>query len=180
MAKRRTKLLILLLAPAALCALLAFFRKDKLKDDAAAARQNLADARRDIEEIRRWRSSPGRAAPLASMETPRLNARLREAATAAGLTDAPGSEANQPQRLGGTDYSEMTVYLRPEPLTMHQLTTFLVTLARIEPSARVKTIELSAPESQGVTVPAGRGQNGEDVWIADITVAYLTYTPPQK
>jgi hypothetical protein len=179
MAKRRTTLLVLLLAPAALCALLAFFRMEKVREDAAVSRQSLADARRDLEEIRRWRSSPGRAAAV-SMETPQLNAKLREAATAAGLTDAPGSEANAPQRLGGTDYSETTVYLRPEPLTMRQLTTFLVTLARIEPSARVKTIELSDPQAQGVAVPPGRGQNGEDVWVADLTVAYLTYTPQQK
>lgn len=180
MAKRRTTLLILLLAPAALCALLSFFRMSKFREDAQAARQNLADARRDIEEIRRWRSSPGRAAAAATMETPQLNAKLREAAAAAGLASAPGSEPYKPQPLAGSDYSEMAVDLQLQPLTMRQLTTFLVTLARIEPSVRVKTIELSPPEQTGVPVPAGVGQNGEDVWLPAVTVGYLTYTPVKR
>lgn len=177
--RRRTMLLVFLLVPAALCALLAHFRMEKYREDAADARQNLADARRDMEEIRRWRSSPGRAAAVAP-ETPQLNARLREAATAAGLPKPPGSDPNPPQRVGGSDYSEMPVYLQLEPLTMRQLTTFLVTLAKLEPSMRVKQIELSSPEERGVPVPPGVGAGGEDVWVADVAVGYLTYTPQKK
>ena len=114
------------------------------------------------------------------METSQLNAKLREAASVAGLANAPGSEPSTVERLAGSDYSEMPVFLDLRVVTMRQLTTFLVTLARIEPSMRVQAIELSPPEHTDVPVPPGVGQNGEDVWLAGVTVGYLTYTPQQK
>jgi hypothetical protein len=167
MARRTSLLLSLLIVAAGLAAAVAYARMDKFRDDAERARANLAGARASMAQIRAWRSSPGRAT-AATMDASQLSARLREAATAAGLADAPGSEPDKPRRLGDSDYEEMPVYLRFEPLTLKQLTTFLVTLARIDPSSRAKSIELSPPTQGGA---------GGDLWIADVTVGYLTYAP---
>jgi hypothetical protein len=68
----------------------------------------------------------------------------------------------------------MALDLRFEPLTLRQLTTFLHTLAQIDPSSRATQIELSPPE-QGA--PASGKSAGEELWRADVAVGYLTYTP---
>ncbi len=109
------------------------------------------------------------------MEAPQLSATLRQAALAAGLPDAPGSEPGSPTRLAGTDYSELPVFLRFEPLTMKQLTAFLVSLSRLDASARATVIELTPPDPsvRGVTSAAP----GEEVWSAGVEVDYLTYSP---
>jgi hypothetical protein len=167
MARRTSLLLSLLILAAGLAAVAAYLRMDKLRDDAETARANLAAARASMAQIRQWKSSPGRAT-AATMDASQLSARLRDAATAAGLPDAPGSEPdNNLRRIGDSDYSEMSVYLRFEPLTLKQLTTFLVTLARIDPSSRAKSIELSPPQTGSAA----------DLWTADVTVGYLTYAP---
>lgn len=176
MAKRRTLLLSALLLATALSAAVAYARMAKFKDDARAARADAETVGQMLDDIRRWRTSPGRAAAV-SVETPQLNARLREAATAAGLPDVPGSEPGTPARLAASDYSEMPVYLDLGTVTMRQLTTFLTALARVEPSSRVKSIELTDPKQSGVPVPAATGQPAEEVWQTGVTVGYLTYTP---
>jgi hypothetical protein len=177
MARRRTLLLSTLLLVTLLTAVVAFLRMGRLKEAAESAGQELVDARRAMADIRRWRASPGRAA-AASMESPQLAAKLREAATAAGLAAEPGMEPDdKPVRLGESDYSELRVFLRFEPMTLRQLTTFLVALGRIEPSGRVQSIELAPPENVGAPIPPGVGANGEDVWLPSVQVNFLTYTP---
>jgi hypothetical protein len=174
MARRRTFLLALLLVSAFLFGGFCHRRMLRLKEEAQIARDNLVSAQAALTEIRHWKASPGRAAAVA-METPQLTATLRQAALAAGIPDAPGSEPGSPARLAGTDYSELPVFLRFEPLTMKQLTAFLVTLARIDPSARATVIELTPPDPAArITAPAA---TGEEVWSAGVEVDYLTYSP---
>src|SRR5882724_8108336 len=174
MARRKTFLLALLLVTAFLYGGFCHRRMISTKEEARIARDNLFRAQAALAEIHRWKASPGRAAAL-PMETPQLSAKLREAAMAAGLADAPGSEPGSPAQLAGTDYSELPVFLRFEPLTMKQLTAFLVTLSRIDPSARATVIELAPPDPSlsrsTVAVP------GEEVWSAGVEVDYLTYSP---
>src|SRR5439155_6519138 len=100
MARRRTFLLALLLISAFLFGGFCHLRMKRLKEEAQIARDNLLSAQAALAEIRRWKASPGRAAAVA-MEAPQLSATLRQAALAAGLPDAPGSEPGSPTRLAG-------------------------------------------------------------------------------
>src|SRR4051812_1762435 len=115
MARRQTFLLALLVITAFLFGGFCHLRMMRLKQEAQIARDNLAGAQAALAEIHRWKASPGRAAGEA-MGTPQLTATLRQAALTAGLPDAPGSEPGSPTRLAGTDYSELPVFLRFEPL----------------------------------------------------------------
>jgi hypothetical protein len=139
----------------------------------AIAQANLMNGRQTIKEIHDWKASPGRAAAVSADKT-ELNQRLRQAATAAGLADAPGTDTGTAKPIGNTDYSEMAIFLRFEPLTIRQLTIFLHTLAETDPSLRATQIELSPPED--ATAP-GAKTAGEERWRADVAVGYLTYTP---
>ena len=171
MARRQTFLLALLLVTAFLFGGFCHRRMMRLQEEAQTAHDNLISARANLAEIHRWKSSPGRAAAVA-MEAPQLSAKLRQAALAAGLGDAPGSEPGTPAQLAGTDYSELPVFLRFEPLTIKQLTAFLITLSSIDPSARSTVIELTPPEP-GISHAAP----GEELWSAGVEVDYLTYSP---
>jgi hypothetical protein len=182
MNRRKTLLLSLLLLAAVIATAIAYARMSKYRDDAQTAQANLLAARAAMTDIARWRSSPGRASAV-GMETPQLTAKLREAAAAAGLADAPGSEAGAPARVANSDYAEMLVFLSFEPLTMKQLTLFLHTLARIDPSSRAKQIELSPPDQPGVAIaatPAAKAAGGEDKWTVGVAVGYLTYSPQKQ
>ncbi|HEY7115775.1 MAG TPA: hypothetical protein VH475_04260 [Tepidisphaeraceae bacterium] len=170
-AARRTALLTVLLACVLAWLPLTCARMSRLRDDAATAELNLSEGRLAMSQIRQWRSSPGRAAPV-PMQTPQLTQNLRDAATAAGLADAPGSEPGNPSRIANSDFSELPVFLRFEPLTLKQLTTFLHTLAQIDPNSRAKSIELSPPEQAD--------KSDHDRWTADVAVGYLTYTPQKR
>ncbi len=170
MAKRKTTLLSLLLVGGFFAMVVAYFRMRCTSEAAAIAQANLVNGRQTIKEIHDWKASPGRAAAV-SADNIELNQRLRQAATAAGLADAPGTDTGTATPIGNTDYSEMAIFLRFEPLTIRQLTTFLHALAETDPSLRATQIELSPPEG-AVGVAAG-----EELWRADVAVGYLTYTP---
>jgi hypothetical protein len=174
MAKRTTFLLVLLVVTAFLFGGFCHRRMLRLKEEAQTAHDNLNSARSALTEIRQWKASPGRAAAT-PMESSQLTATLRRAALAAGLPDAPGSEPGNPTRVAGTDYTELPVFLRFEPLTMKQLTSFLVNLSHIDASVRATVIELTPPD------PSARGATsaapGEEVWSAGVEVDYLTYSP---
>jgi hypothetical protein len=170
--RRQTTWLTLLLACVAAWVPLTYLRLAKCRDDAEVAARNLGEVKLALTEIQVWRASPGRAAP-ASMESPQLTQQLRDAAAAAGLPDAPGSEAGDSRRLANSDYTELPVYLRFEPLTLRQLTVFLHTLTQIDPASRSRSIELSAPE-------AVVGPSGEERWRADVEVDWLSYSPQKR
>jgi hypothetical protein len=174
MAQRRTLLLILLLVACGLTAVVAWLRMSDLRASARVATAGVTDAKRDLDDLRHWRTSPGRAAPVLA-DTPELTRRLREAATVAGLSEPPGSEPDNPKPVADSDYSEMLVYLRFQPLTLRQLTTFLHTLSRIDASSRAKSIELHPPDASAPAAPPG-----EELWVADVSVGYLTYTPRKR
>lgn len=167
---RLTLLLCLLLLTSTLIAALSCLNLNTQKEAADRAHANLVIASRDLDEIHRWKSSPARVSAV-SMDTALLTANLRKAANAAGLADAPGIEPYNPARIGNSDYTQTLVSFRFEPLSLRQLTHFLVELARIDPSARAKTIELSPPETPDA-------QN--DHWIADVAIAYLQYSPQKR
>lgn len=173
MAKRKTMLLALLVLCGVFAAAATYFRMSELRESAATAQAHLIEGERTIKEIRDWKASPGRAAAV-SADTPELTKHLRQAASAAGLADAPGIETDTPKPIGNSDYSEMALDLRFEPLTLRQLTTFLHTLAQIDPNSRATQIELSPPDQ---VTPAGGKGAGEELWRADVAVGYLTYTP---
>jgi hypothetical protein len=173
MSKRTTLLATLLLAVSLLTMLIASARMTKLHEDAGRARDSAQAVAQSIDHIHRWKTSPGQASS-APPETPQLTSQLRQAAAAAALNDTPGSEPNTPTRLANTDYTQTLVFLRFEPLTLQQLTTFLIKLNQIDPTSRPKTIELSTPDPS--TAPQAT-QSKEERWIADVAVAYLTYSP---
>lgn len=173
MAKRKTTLLSLLLVAGVFAMVLAYFHLSAVSEAAAIAQANLLNGRQTIREIHDWKASPGRAAAVSADNT-ELNQRLRQAATAAALADAPGTDTGTVKPIGNTDYSEMAIFLRFEPLTIRELTTFLHALAETDPSLRATQIELSPPED---AASAGAKAPGEERWRADVAVGYLTYTP---
>ena len=170
MAKGKTTLLSLLLIGGLFAMVVAYFHMSSTGEAAAIAQANLVNGRQTIKEIHDWKASPGRAAAVSADKT-ELNERLRKAATAAGLADAPGTDTGTAKPIGNTDYSEMAIFLRFEPLTIRQLTMFLHVLAETDPSLRATQIELSPPEG------ADGAAAGEERWRADVAVGYLTYTP---
>ena len=170
--RRQTLWLGLLLACVAAWVPLTYVRLSKYRDDAEVAARDLAEVKLALLDVHAFRASPGRAAPVL-METAQLTQKLREAAAAAGLPDAPGSEAGDPRRLANSDYTELPVYLRFEPLTLRQLTNFLHSLGRIDPTSRPRSIELAVPEQMS-------GPPGEERWRADVEVGWLTYSPQKR
>lgn len=170
---RMTFLLALMLLSSMAVALLSYLHLGKRHDDARVAHANLVAATRDLDEIRRWKQSPTSVASV-SMDTALLTSRLRQAANAAGLADAPGIEPYNPTRIGTSDYTQTLVSFRFEPLSVRQLTLFLLELSRIDPSARAKTIELAPPDS------ASAQAKNDDLWTADVAIAYLQYSPQKK
>jgi hypothetical protein len=175
--KRQTLWLALLLACVAAWLPLTYFRMAKYRDDAQTAAADLARVKLALADIHEYRASPNRASPV-SMETPQLTGKLRDAAAAAGLPDAPGSEAGDPRRLATTDFTELPVYLRFEPLTLRQLVTFLHTLAQLDPASRARSIELSVPPPPPQQQPSGAP--GEERWSADVEVDWLTHSPQKR
>jgi hypothetical protein len=116
------------------------------------------------------KSAPGSAAP-AALDGEELGRRLREAAGAAGVGERLSVEpAGAAARVGESDYAELSVVLRGEPLTVREVTSLLHALAADDPASRARTIELHAP-----TAPAGA-----DAWRAEITVGYLMYQPRRR
>jgi hypothetical protein len=58
---------------------------------------------------------------------------------------------------------------------MKQLTSFLVNLSHIDPSARATVIELTPPDPAARITAAPA--LGEEIWSAGVEVDYLTYSP---
>jgi hypothetical protein len=99
-----------------------------------------------------------------------INRHLRDAATATGVAEKLVSiEPGEPNHVAGTDYQEMLVFLRLESVPLRQLVTFLHAHAAADAAAHAKTIELSTPRTRGGV---------DDVWVADVTLAYTSYAPP--
>lgn len=167
MPARRTQLLALLLIASLATAGLAYGRFDKLRGDAHASARDLQSCRRELADLLGARAAGGAAVPV-SPDMSALNRRLRDAAGVATVPDKLVSiEPGSATHLGETDYSELLVFLRFEPVTIRQLATFLQELSASDPSARPKSIELGDPKPG----------DGGDLWSADVAIAYLIYSP---
>ena len=166
MTRRRTRLLLVLLAASACAAVAAHARLRAARSGAARARDALSVSTRQLDELHRWRSGAD-AAKSAEADTSQLTRVLREAAARAGATDKLASiEPGQPARVGA-DYAQTPVFLRLERLSLKQLTLALHHLAQLDPASRAQGIELSAAGTEGQT----------ELWNADVTVSYLTFAP---
>ena len=176
---RTTHLLAALLIVAALCCAAAFARLNRASRAADDAARAFAQAQSQLKQLSSRAivvagsggssSSSSGAGDKAGANT-QINRHLRDAATAAGVAEKlvsiePG-EANQ---VPGTDYQEMLVFLRLESIPLRQLVAFLHAHAAAEAASRAKTIELSAARTQGA----------DDLWLADVTLAYTSYAPQQ-
>jgi hypothetical protein len=175
---RTTRLLVALLVVAALCCAAALARLNRLSRGADDAAHAFAQSQAQLKQLS-GRSFNGQSGvggggggTLGSATDPnsQINRRLRDAATAAGVADKLVSiEPGEPNQVAGTDYQEMLVFLRLEPLPLRQLVTFLHAHAAADVAARTKAIELSMSRDRGV----------DEIWLADITLAYTSYAPPR-
>ena len=164
MKKVRTSLLIALLLVAGITAAMAASHLQSARQRAQFAAQDLSVSRQYLADLRAARSqSPNNNA--LSADTGSINQLLRDAAQQAGASSALTSiEPGQAARIEGTDYDETPIFLRLEASPMKQLVTFLHTASARDPRARCRSIELSATD-------------GSDAWSADVTIAFLTYSP---
>ena len=101
-----------------------------------------------------------------------VNRHLRDAAAAAGVADKLVSiEPGEPNLVAGTDYQEMLVFLRLEPVSLRELVTFLHAHAWADSATHAKAIELST---------IARNQKDGELWLADVTLAYVSHAPQQS
>jgi hypothetical protein len=179
MTRRRTHLLILLVLLSGAAAAIAVARLSDSRGAALAARGDLDLARRQLDDLHRWRSGGGDAGgdarlatTLGATDASQLNRLLREAAAHAGAAERIVSiEPGPPSRLAG-DYVQLPVFLRLEAISMRELTMFLHQLATIDPSTRAQSIDLSA--AGNATTGGGAGP---ELWDADVTIACVNYQP---
>ena len=172
---RSTHLLAGLLVLAAVCcagALARLNRSARQADDAARAfAQSQAQLAQLTGRPLAGNSGGGASGPRASSapdSNAQINRHLRNAAAAAGVAERLVSiEPGEPNQVPGTDYQEMLVFLRLEPIPLRQLVTFLHEHAAADAAARTKAIELSSAQNQGA----------EDLWLIDVTLAYTSYAP---
>jgi hypothetical protein len=160
---RRTNLLLILLLVAALAATFSWSRLGNRRDDALAAEQDLAQCRAYLAEMDAAGAASPAAQPLAAGVSPtNVNARLRDAAAAAGAAEKLTSiEPGNTETVG--DSTELSVFLHFEPITLRELVTFLHQLsAGGGTGMRAKSLELEAP--------AGAEQG--DAWVADVAIGY--------
>jgi hypothetical protein len=177
MAHRHTQLLLLIILLAAGACAWGYSRMDAEGEAAAIAQRNLLEAKQSLGEIVRAKTS-GAPTATANLDVSELNRRLRDAASTAGISEKLVSiEPGQPNRIPNTDYNEMQVFLRFEPLSLKQLVTFLHELGTADHSSRAKSIELGTPAAaSGTEAGAGAG----DIWSAEVTMAYLIYSPREE
>jgi outer membrane murein-binding lipoprotein Lpp len=160
---RRTLLLLTLLVAALGACLLAYGRASSRRDQASRAAQDLADTRVLVSRIAAARQA-GDEGGDRFLDIP---TRIKHAANAAAISDeavatiTPGD----PQRLGTSDYSEVSVPLGVEGVHARQLITFLHVASRPELGLNVKKVRMA---------------RAAEVWNADVTLSYLVFTPRRE
>jgi len=165
MNRRTTYILARLLITSAIAAAVAFAYMQRERSQADTQSKNLRDSLRLLVDLQHSAKSPIAAARLDGAD---LNRRIREAATAAGISDRLSSvEPNRPARLRESDYNELMVFVRFENVSLRQSAAFMHRLSASDPSCRIKTIELEAPANGAA----------DQQWTSDITLAYLSYAP---
>jgi hypothetical protein len=165
---RTTQLLSVLLIVAAVAAVISLVQLREARGDALDRLEDLRLVRADLADLAHARIGGG-ISPSAGSSDPALTRRLRSAATAAGVADQLSSiEPGQPSRLPDTDYMETPVFVRLDAATLQSLVTMLSDLSADERAIAVRSIELSPPASP---------KPSEETWTADLTFAYVTYSP---
>jgi len=169
MKNRATVILVVLLVISAITAAIAFAQ---MQHNRTLAERQQNDLRQSLRLLADLESSKSPARLIATrLDGSEMNRRIRDAATAANISDhLSGIEPNRPVRLEGSDYNELMVFLRFENVTIRQLSTFMHRLSNVDPACRIKSIELESPADPADTTN----------WTADLTLAYLTYSPRDK
>ena len=163
---RSTQLLAALLVVAAFCCAAAFARLNQSSRAADDAARTFAQSQSQLKQLS---SRPIIGNGDNAGANAQINRHLRDAAAAAGVAEKLVSiEPGEPNQVAGTDYQEMLVFLRLESIPLRELVTFLHAHAAADAASHAKAIELSAPRHQGAN----------DLWLADVTLAYTTYAPP--
>src|SRR5687768_18142987 len=122
---RPTQFLLMLVILAAIACGFAYSRLQARREAAALAQHDLVTSKAMLDEIIRVGAS-GTPTASANLDQSELNRRLRDAAQTAGISEKLVSiEPGQPNRVPNSDYNEMLVSLRLEPLSLRQLVTFL-------------------------------------------------------
>jgi hypothetical protein len=165
---RSTHLLAALVVVAALCCALAFGRLNRSSQAAGDAARAFAQSQAQLKQLSSRPTVGGSDNVGASAQ---INRHLRDAASAAGVAEKLVSiEPGEPNQVAGTDYREMLVFLRLESIPLRQLVTFLRAHAAADAASHAKTIELSSARKEGA----------DELWLADVTLAYTTYAPPPE
>lgn len=160
--KSRTLLLGLAFALTVLLAAWTYSRVGEARDAAIAANDDLNECRDLVERMSAVRDRSSAAS--SSTREGDINQHIYTAASDAGLEPQVMSvEPGQPQRVQGTDYTELPVPLEIELVTLEDLVKFLHKLSTEDPAVRVRSISL-APPSEGDT---------SENWEASVTLAYL-------
>src|SRR6266446_1852503 len=169
MRSRTTFILTLLVLSSAVAAAITFAQ---MQHHRAAAEKQQSDLAQSLSLLSDLESNKSPARLIATrLDGSDMNRRIREAATAAGISqNLSGIEPNRPVRLAESNYHELMVFLRFENVSIRQLATFMHRLGTIDPACRIKSIELDSPADPADTAN----------WTADLTLAYLTYSPREK
>ena len=183
MRNHRTQVLGFIVFLSLCSALVAYGRLEKSRANALADERDLRSVHHDLADI--VQATGGLQIAGGRLDNPsELTRRLGSAAVIAGVRDQlvdidPGS----PAKVGNSEYSELPVILRFEKITLQQLTVFFHQLSVNDPGSRAKTIELTPPEASGSLASrsaAPASLRGEELWTADVTVAYLMLPPPES
>ena len=181
MRKHRTAILGLLVFLSLCSALAAYARSQKSRATAQANELDLLTVHRDLTDIAQ--ANAGLQISVGKLDSAELTRRLGSAAVIAGVRDQlVDIDPNPPTRIGSSDYNELTIILRFERITLRQLTIFFQQLAVNDPGSRAKTLELAPPEASGSLAPRSTApavNTGEELWTADVTVAYLILAPKE-
>jgi hypothetical protein len=169
MKNRATFILVLILLASLLAAALAFAQMNHHRSAAQKQQSDLHESLRLLSDLES-NKSPARFIST-RLDGSDLNRRIRDAATAAGISQNLSSvEPNRPVRVRDSDYNELMVFLRFENVSVRQLSTFMHRLSTVDPACRIKSIELDSPADPADTTN----------WTSDLTLAYLTYSPRDK
>src|SRR5438105_11219977 len=145
MPRHRTMVLALFVLLCGGAALLAYWRLDHRRGDAAANQRELAIVHAALVDIAR---STGAGRVTGRVEESELMRRISDIAAIAGVPDKLTSlDPGFASRLGNSDYNELPVYLRFQPINLQQLTLFAHQLAAHDIGSRAKQIELTPVEA---------------------------------
>ena len=173
-AKRRRILIGLALLMLAIYALLSVL-------DARSAESRLADARRDLDEVRerlgaidRLKQAPKVAA--LQLESPaEITNRIAAARQAAGLPQSSllREEPLDPQRIQRTDFELRSTSIDLAPATLPQIIKFCEGLRNEEIGSVVRDIRLTEPQNEA-------NGGGEEKWEAGLTLTQMIFSPKSR